>query len=149
MKKLALSIAVLGAIFAGLAAPATAVSWHSSSSPLKATYLGASFAEGYGNLARSGNYNRNTSYQRDPVANGNSAFVATNYYLYYSSGQVVVQGEQQTTRSSSSSYTSRYTQSALGASMTKAEGLIKVCEDFAGRPDICSTTIARSYTYSY
>lgn len=135
MRRMILSTAVGALVILG-AAPAHAVTWFSASDPLEAIAGGAIQAQGYGDFHNSADfYARNNSWQRDPNPGGDSVYVETDYYFYYS-GAYQYDSSRQTARSNSSTYVLKYTQRALHASGTRARGIINVLEDnpFGGDP---------------
>lgn len=151
LKRAAIVVAT-AAGFLGIATPAMAIQWGSSSNPYYVSEGGVKQGKAYGDY---GNYNyqyaRSNAWYYDMKAGGQGIYVNTEFQFYYSSsGQPAAWNTdwtEETSRTTSAAWKYQYKQRALFAQAEKSRGVVRVCEDHAWSGDPCSA--AGYVTFSY
>ena len=145
---LLIAVAVLAA-----AQPAMAVTWYSSSAPLKVTQDGVAQGLAYGNFVNNNGVSaQQRSQQKDPRAGGDNIYVETSFYFYEpcgdgSSTEWCYYDYKQTDRTSYGYWYSDYTAKYLSGNSEKARAQTKVCEDHNWAKDPCSANVIRTFSY--
>ncbi|MFL6159664.1 MAG: hypothetical protein ACJ72D_26560 [Marmoricola sp.] len=140
---------VLGCV--ALAQPALAVTWFSSSAPLKVYQDGITQGSAYGDFKNnSGVSARSYSWQKDAKPGGDGIYVETAFYFWDScdtSASYCYSDTKSTTNTTSGAWVADYTAKYLQAGATSARGKMKICENHSWAKDPCSATVIRSFSY--
>lgn len=159
IRKTLIAIAVVtGSLL--LAQPALAVTWYSTSSPLKVYDGGRVQGLAYGNFT---NYNgvsaRSYSWQKDSRPGGSGIYVETKFWWYGPDSDCTQQalqhgavcwydsGKKSTANTISGSWIAAYSARYLVFSADRARGDIKVCENHSWAHDPCSAHVLRTFSY--
>ncbi len=132
---------------------ATAVTWYSREGPLRVVAGGTTLGAAYGNFYNyAGSHARNAVVWRDVRPGGDGVFVDNKFYFWYTpvggtSPTFNAGRSLQTPRTTSSAWRFTNVQTLLHSRGTQARVLAKVCEDRAWRPDPCSSTVIRTFSY--
>jgi len=145
-------IAIVAATFVA-APPVMAVTWYSSSSPLKVYQDGVAQGYAYGDFKNnSGVSARSYSWQKDAKPGGSGIYVETSFYFYQGCGdpestQWCYSAKKSTENTTSGSWISDYTARYLSSEGSQARGKMKICENHNLAPDPCSAEVIRSFSY--
>lgn len=148
-------LGLLGLIVASMliAPPVMAVTWSSSSSPLKVYDNNVAQGYAYGDFK---NYNgisaRSYSWQKDPRPGGSGIYVETEFRFYEPCGdgtkvEWCYSAKKQTDNTTSGSWIADYTARYLRSGASQARGTMKVCENHSWASDPCSVNVTRSFSY--
>ncbi|GAA1372676.1 hypothetical protein GCM10009661_35110 [Catellatospora chokoriensis] len=135
----------------GLAAPASATTWGTASSPYYVWEDSVAQGMAYGDFKNQNQqYARSESSQYDLRSGGQSVYVWTDwlyYYTYNGATQYWTDYSDETPHTTSASWTSKSIDKPLKAQSNSARGKVRVCEDHSFATDPCSASGYPTFSY--